>query len=190
MKHNKEYLKRDEWTVREVPLSVVQNMVERYHYTGGGSNTATYRHGLFFNNDEEQECFGVAWWIPPTKSAAKATYPENWQGVLALSRLAINPLVPTNGASFLLAKSVKLIDRDRWPCLVTYADEMMGHSGQIYKATNWEYRGKTAPEACFVKDGRVVARKAGPKTRTKQEMLDMGCEFLGRFSKHKYVNII
>ena len=177
-------LRKKDWTVQTVPLKVAQELVKKHHYSGGGSNTATYRHGLF--RIGEETCLGVAWWVPPTKTAAKATYPQNWRGVLCLTRLVIHPDVPTNGASFLLGQSMKLIDRDRWPCLVTYADEMRGHTGQIYKATNWQYCGMTAKEPCFVKDGRIVARKAGPKTRTHQEMFDMGCELVGRFAKHKF----
>ena len=177
-------LHREEWEVRTVELTVAQALVRQYHYSGGGANTATYRHGLFKKG--EAECLGVAWWIPPTKTAALATYPDNWQGVLNLSRLALSPKVPKNGASFLLSKSMKLIDRVRWPCLVTYADEMQGHTGAIYKATNWEYCGMTAKEATWFNGDRMVARKAGPKTRTKAEMLELGCRMVGRFAKHKF----
>ena len=180
-------LRRADWEVRTVELRVAQDLVRRLHYSGGGSNTATYRHGLFRKGHDE--CLGVAWWIPPTKTAAKATWPADWQGVLALTRLAIEPEVPKNGASFLLGKSMAAIDRKRWPCLVTYADEMQGHTGAIYRATNWEYCGMTAKEATFFKDGRMVARKAGPKTRTRDEMLAMGCEMVGRFAKHKFRHV-
>jgi hypothetical protein len=127
--------------------------------------------------------------MPPIKAAAHATYPDDWKGVLALSRLAIAPEVPKNGASFLLGASMRLIDRGRWPCLVTYADEMQGHTGAIYRATNWEYCGMTAKETAFFKDGRMISRKAGPKTRTKDEMLALGCEMIGRFAKHKFRHI-
>ena len=168
-------------------LSVAQELVRKYHYSGGGSNTATYRHGLFHKGSEE--CLGVSWWIPPTKSAALATYPENWKGVLSLTRLAIAPEVPANAASFLLGASMRMINRELWPCLVTYADEMMGHTGAIYRATNWEYCGMTAKEATFFKDGRMIARKAGPRTRTHQEMYNLGCELIGKFAKHKFRHI-
>jgi len=180
-------LRKKEWEVKTIPLKVVQEMVNKYHYSGGGANTATYRHGLFRIGDEK--LLGVAWWIPPTKTAAKATYPQDWRAVLCLSRLVIHPDVPKNGASFLLGWSMRNIDRQRWPCLVTYADEMQGHTGQIYRATNWTYCGMTAKEACFFMGGRMIARKAGPKTRTHQEMLDMGCELVGRFAKHKFKHI-
>ena len=186
-----ERLKKENWEVRPLSsLDAARLLVRRYHYAGGASNTATYLHGLFRSGEFwEVNCSGVAWWIPPTKSAALATFPDNWRGVLCLSRLVVTPDVPKNGCSFLLGGSMRLIDRRRWPCLVTYADEWQGHEGTIYKATNWQHVGMTTPETTFVKDGRMVARKAGPNTRTKQEMLDLGAEVVGRFAKHKYVHI-
>jgi hypothetical protein len=85
---------------------------------------------------------------------------------------------------------MRLIDRERWPCLVTYADQWRGHVGTIYKATNWDYVGETKPQAVYTLDGRMVARKAGPTTRTKAEMLALGCVLAGRFSKHKYTHVV
>jgi hypothetical protein len=181
-------LRKSEWVVLDIPHSFVETIVAKYHYSGGGANTSAYRHGLFRKG--EYECLGVASWIPPTKSAAVATYPKNWKGVLCLSRLAIAPEVPKNGASFLLGASMKKIDRGLWPCLVTYADEMQGHTGAIYRATNWEYCGMTPKEPAFFKDERMIARKAGPKTRTRQEMEEMGCTMVGRFAKHKFIHIV
>ena len=186
-----ERLKKEDWEVRTVDLSTARTLVEQYHYAKGGSNTATYRHGLFRKGDFlEADCVAVAWWIPPTKSAALATFPERWQGVLALSRLVVAPGVPKNACTFLLARSMALIDRQKWPCLVTYADEWQGHTGTIYRASNWQEVGKTTPEATFVLDGRMIARKAGPKTRTRQEMAELGAQMVGRFSKRKFVHII
>lgn len=183
-------LRSSEWVVRTVDLATAQRLVAQYHYAGGGANTATYRHGLFrVVAQDEAACCGVAWWIPPTKSAALATFPERWQGVLSLSRLVIAPDVPKNAATFLLARSRKLINRTLWPCLVTYADTWRGHSGGIYKADNWEYRGLTRPERTYVRAGRMVARKAGPHTRTHAEMVALGASCVGSFAKHKYVRI-
>lgn len=180
-------LRKSDWEVRDTPLSVGRSLVEQYHYSRGGSNTRTYMHGLYRIGSEE--CVAVAWWIPPTKSAALATYPDRWQGVLALSRLVVHPDVPKNACTFLLARSVKLIDRAKWPCLVTYADTWRGHTGGIYRACNWEFVGMTKPERTYIKDGRMIARKAGPNTRTHAQMLEMGAEMVGSFAKHKYVDI-
>jgi hypothetical protein len=167
-------------------------MVRRHHYARGGSNTAVYTHGLFPRGSLwEAECVGVAWWIPPTKGAALHAYPSNWQGVLALSRLVIAPDVPKNACSFLIRHAMRFIDRETWPCLVTYADEWRGHEGTIYKAAGWEEKGWTKPEPTFVdKRGRMVSRKAGPKTRTRQQMINLGYEFVGRFRRKRFVHVI
>lgn len=183
-------LSKSDWEVRSVDIGVAERLVTAIHYAKGASNTATYLHGLFpkgafFN----EECMGVAWWIPPTKSAALATYPANWEGVLCLSRLAIDPRVPRNGCSFLVSRSRRLIDRERWPCLLTYADTWRGHEGHIYLADNWTRVGLTKPERTYVREGRMLARKAGGRTRTHAEMLALGAQCVGSFAKHKFVRI-
>lgn len=179
-----------EWEVRTVGMTRAAELVGDFHYSGGAANTATYRHGLFpAGSIFDAECLGVAWWIPPTRSAAHATFPSNWKGVLSLSRLAIDPSAPINAASFLMGRSMQLIDRKAWPCFVTYADTWRGHTGAIYLATNWTYAGLTKPERTYVKAGRLMARKAGPKTRTHAEMIALGAECVGSFAKHKFVHI-
>lgn len=182
-------LRKIDFEVRPLSdLRLAASLVEKFHYAHGASNTAIYLHGLFHRGDIwEANCLGVAWWIPPTKSAALATCPDNWQGVLSLSRLVILPDVPKNAATFLLSHSRKMIDRSLWPCFVTYADEWQGHKGTIYLADNWKFVGKTKPSPVWVKDGRMVARKCGKHTRTKEEMIALGCEFLGYFPKYKYM---
>ncbi len=183
-------LRKQDWEVRDVDIRTARGLVEGLHYARGASNTATYLHGLFRKDAFFLgECKGVAWWIPPTRSAAEATFPPNWEGVLALSRMVIDPSVPANACTFLLARSMRLIERKRWPCLVTYADEWRGHAGTIYKAANWTYMGKTKPERTYVIEGRMTARKAGGKTRRHAEMLALGAQCVGSFAKHKFIHI-
>lgn len=178
--------KRD-WNVSTCDQAIATRLVERFHYARGASNTATYLHGLFPTKWMwYEECVGVAWWIPPTKSAGQFWAGEQWEGVLALSRLAINPDVPANACSFLISKSVRQIDRRRWHTLVSYADKWRGHSGAIYLAAGWEYCGETKPEAVYTIKGRMTARKAGGKTRTHAEMIALGAVFEGRFSKSRF----
>ena len=180
-------LRKADWEVRSVGIAAARRLVEAHHYAAGASNTATYLHGLFkAGKIFDEQCVGVAWWLPPTKVAAHATYPANWRGVLCLSRLVILPDVPKNACTFLLARSRKLIDPKLWPCLVTYADDWQGHRGAIYRADNWTYCGKTKPERTYCINGRMTSRKAGPKSRTHAEMLALGAEMVGTFAKHKF----
>lgn len=177
-----------EWEVAPVEIDRAHELVRDFHYAKGASNTAVYLHGLYpVGWHWYSQCVGVAWWIPPTLHAAKATYPSNPGGVLVLSRLAIDPDVPRNACSFLLAGSRRLIDSERWPCLVTYADEWQGHTGAIYRADNWQYAGRTKPERGYVINERMTARKAGGKTRTHAQMLALGAECVGAHAKHKFI---
>lgn len=164
-------------------------MVERFHYAKGASNTRVYLHGLFPKDSFwDSDCAGIAWWIPPTRDSAAATFPENPDGVLALSRLVIAPDVPKNACTFLLARSVRLIDAERWPCLVTYADDWRGHTGGIYRAANWQYVGMTKPEATYTVRGMMKSRKAGNRTRSHVEMIqELGAQFEGKHAKHKFI---
>lgn len=183
-------LRRREWTVSNADIDVARRLVEQFHYAKGASNTRTYLHGLFpVGWHWHAECVGVAWWIPPTRPAAESWAGDEWTGVLALSRLVVKPGIPKNACSFLLRGSMKLIDRTRWPVLVTYADKWRGHTGTIYRAAGWEYCGESAPEAVYTIDGRMVARKAGQKTRTHAEMVAMGAVLEGRFPKARFRHI-
>jgi hypothetical protein len=180
------HLSKRDWFVGPAPINAARNFIHQHHYSKGCYKTAAYLHGLFSRTDTA--LMGVVQWIPPTRAAAETVNRESWQQVLALSRLCIHPDVPTNGASFLMARSIRLIQQEgRFVSLVTYADEWQGHTGAIYRATNWTYVGMTAPEATFVLEGRMIARKAGGKTRTRAEMAELGADMIGRFAKHKFV---
>lgn len=187
-KSEKPPLRASEWEVRPCSLATAQALVGRYHYSRGGSNTAVAVHGLFPKGSLwENDCAGVCWWIPPTRSCAESINGEDWQRVLSLSRLVVTPETPGNAASFLMARSIRLLDRSKWPVLVTYADSWRGHTGAIYKATGWTLDGTTKPQRVYVRDGRMIARKAGPKTRTHSEMLGLGAICAGSFAKERFL---
>lgn len=183
-------LLKNEWVVRPVSFYAAHRLVRKYHYAASATKTGVYIHGLFRVGEAfpESKCLGIAWWLPPTKNAAIATYPDgDWRKVLSLTRLVISPEVPKNACSFLLARSMKLINTNNWECLVTYADTWQEHTGTIYKATNWEYMGLTQPSAVFTnEDGMMMGRKRGARNLTIEEMNLKGFEEVGKFPKHKF----
>lgn len=178
--------RKTDWSIRPCSLKEAQTLVASHHYAKGGSNTACYTHGLY--HSLSGTLYGVAWWLPPTRVAAESVNRGHWKQVLSLTRLVILPEVPQNAASFLIAGSIRLIKQDRrFVSLVTYADESQGHTGAIYRATNWEYVGRTGPYPKWLNtDGKQVAAKA-TTNRTKAQMLALGHTMVGRFHKHKFV---
>ena len=185
------HLRACDWDVRTADRGVLVALVEQFHYSRSAANTAVYRHGLFLVDDGILgHPYGAALWMPPTKAAAVATAGEaGWLGVLSLSRLVVHPDVPTNGASFLLGRSMQLIDRDRWPVLVTYADAGRGHTGAIYRATNWTYAGEVpAGDTWIGPNGEQRGRKRGPRNLTAAEMEAEGFVRAPNLPKHKFVH--
>lgn len=180
-------LRASEWEVRAAPLSEAKRLVVAFHYAKGGSNTACYVHGLY--NKTSGALHGVAWWLPPTRVACESVNKENWTKVLSLTRLVMVPGTPKNACSFLLARSVKAIRADgRFVSLVTYADESQGHTGGIYKASNWIYVGRTKPTPRWIDP--ATGRQVSPKStvnRTKAQMETLGFVKVGSFPKHKFV---
>lgn len=145
------HLRRSDWDVRGVDAYDARNLVRDLHYGGDAPQTvnAHYRHGLFKSAEWfGAECEGVAVWMNAVYLSKR--FPGEG-GPLMLTRLVVAPDVPTNGASFLLGRSMKLIDRDRWPVLVTYADTGQSHTGAIYKATNWTFDG-VGGHVCYYRE--------------------------------------
>ena len=69
-------------------------------------------------------------------------------------------------------------------------EELVGHTGAIYRATNWTYLGTTAPGRRWATpDGRQVTGKS-TVNRTKAEMLALGYRQLPPSVKHKYVMVL
>jgi hypothetical protein len=179
-----------DWLVASVPFhNEAEAFIRQHHYSHSAPNTSTYRHGLYRNEGlMVGDPLGIALWIPPTRTAAE-TVCENWQGVLALSRLACHPDCPKNAASFLGSASMRMIDRARWPVLLTYADSAEGHTGAIYRAMNFEYLGEVeAGDVWLDREGRQCGRKRGQNTFTKGEMIAMGFTEKEAAVKHKFVH--
>ena len=177
-------LDRREWTVREIPHAHAREFITEHHYAKGAANTSVARYGLYHREGSDLQ--GAILYMPPPGQAAKTLHPNDPNSVLSLSRLAIAPTAPKNAASYLISQSAKRLP-DRYEVIATWADTARGHVGTIYQAANWRYRGVTRPAPMFRDpDGRMVSQKRGPKNYTVAQMLEMGCELVGRYVRHKY----
>jgi len=178
---------KNDWEVKQIPLSIAKDFVEQWHYAHGGARTAVGCYGLFYKNDPKT-LHGISWWMPPPLGAAKSVS-SNHRNVLALSRFCLVDDRPENAGSFLISKSIKMLNTNRWTNLLTYADTALNHNGGLYRASNWNYDGMTGKNPIYWDPVKqcMVSRKKGPKTYGKQSMLDMGYEFKGNHAKHRFV---
>lgn len=178
--------RKEEWHVAPVQIGVASSLVQKYHYAGTGSVVAVYSLGLFLKG--YSECFGVSWWLPAPKLSVDKFNPRGWRQTLILHRLVVHPAVPTNGASFLIGKSVQIIERGgKYNFLLTYADTEQGHTGAIYKATNWQYEGLGEPSAVWVdKRGVRVSVYCCGRSLSNTELKARGYIKVGEYPKHIY----
>lgn len=178
--------RKADYRVEQVPHRVGAALVRAHHYARGCANTSVCCHGLVRVSDGA--VVGAALWMPPTRVCAESVRGADWRAVLSLSRLVVAPGEPQNAATLLIGGGIRLLRRDpRWRSLVTFADEGQGHDGAIYRATNWEYVGRTKPErAWFDAEGKMVAKKAS-KSRTHAEMAALEYARGAPRAKHKFV---
>lgn len=54
-----------------------------------------------------------------------------------------------------------LIDRTRWPVLVTYSDESVGHTGHVYKCSGWTPTSRRLAKTVTVDGSRVSSYSNG-----------------------------
>lgn len=185
------HLHKEDYAIRTCSWAAARQLVEAHHYSGKSADIVIYRHGLYRRHGNT--LVGVAVWMPPTRRAAESVDPD-WQRVLCLTRLVVAPNEPTNAASYLLGRSMRLIKQDgRFHTLVTYADEAQGHTGAIYKATNWELIPPTERalqgDVIYIDgEGKQVSKRSpGGGSFTDAEMQAQGYRRLPASRKHKFV---
>jgi hypothetical protein len=125
-----------DYDLQPISLSAVRCLCEQFHGYGSAGGIATYSWGVYEGNS----VVAAYAWQPPAPGAAAAVCPEAPQGVLALSRMVAVPRSDRqlNHVSRPLRRQMKrLIDRTRWPVLITYSDEGQGHAGHVYKCSGW-----------------------------------------------------
>lgn len=182
-------LNKRDWEVGEVDRAIAKKLIEQWHYSQSSGEIISAAFGLF-RVDNPERCWGVTTWTPAmiTPAIRRLVPDQNeWDHIVGLSRLVIDPTAPKNAATFLLTKSVQLLDQ-WWKLCVTYADLWQGHAGTIYKAAGWLYDGMSKAQPVYkLADGSMVSHRRGDVTLTHKEMLEIGAEYLGEWEKHRYV---
>ncbi len=132
----------------------------------------------------------VTYGVSPSSTLLKGICgPEEAHNVYELNRLWVDDMVAKNGESYLVANSMKLLDRE---IIVSFADTSQGHVGYIYQAANFIYTGLSAK----FKDPKVVGKEnmhhatyANGLTNA-QVVEKFGAEnvtFVERPRKHRYI---
>tara|TARA_R110001592_G_C12907493_1_gene727279 strand:- start:113 stop:781 length:669 start_codon:yes stop_codon:yes gene_type:complete len=178
---------RKEWEVKPVDKNQAKDFVIENHYAQGCGNVIHASFGLFYKGDHKT-LHGVSMWNPPAFGAAKQVQKDNPQSVLSLTRFCLVEERPENAGSFLISKSIKMLDK-KWMHLLTYADTALNHDGGLYRASNWNYDGLTGLNGIWrdPNTNQMISRKSGKKTRSMTTMRKLGYIYEGEYRKHKFL---
>lgn len=121
---------------------------------------------------------GMALYGAPFPTATKFLEPEvSHQDTIELKRLFFDDIGVKNLESFVIAKTLKKIKEDKpnIKVVITFADDLQGHKGTIYQATNAIYLGKSdSGKHKYVYiirgDAKAIKAKLQPQEYPKKEV--------------------
>ena len=152
-----------DFTVEEVPRKAVKGFIEKYHYSQNINGIQSYYHfGLYTDGN-----FGLPkmigamlYGIPSMPATARKYNPINPSRCMELRRLVCIDDTPKNTESYFIAKSMKWLKHNTdVEVIVSFADQHHGHSGVIYKASNFNYLGETAKSRVLMVDGKEYTQQ-------------------------------
>ena len=125
--------------VVRIDYSDCRDFILNHHYLRRNT-TASYCYGLY----RDSELIGIATYgRPVAHSLVKGAFGGKYMDTfLELNRLYTIDDLPKNTLSWFLSKTLKMLPSPM--VVVSYADISVGHTGSIYKATNWIYTGLSA----------------------------------------------
>jgi len=145
------------WVQETTFNHTVRKFLKRWHYSDYVNIQAKHTFCLFREgNFGIPEMVGVCVYTRPAgPSAGQSYYPEAPDKVLELRRLCLIDETPKNAESFFVSRSIKWLKQNTdWEFILSYADMEQGHSGVIYRASNFEYLGVTGAGKTLEVDGK------------------------------------
>ena len=129
----------DDYKIERIGYQLATETVIREHYLHRKA-PISFAFGMF---DQYETLVGVVTYgVPASSTLLRGVCgDEEAKNVYELNRLWVDESVPRNGESFLIANTIKLLDRE---IVISYADTAQEHVGIVYQASNWIYTGLSA----------------------------------------------
>lgn len=156
--------------MRQIEYAEAKRLVEAEHYTRKMPSVPQYIIG------DGHPVYALAVFGQPASPRVKESPfgKENAKLVMELQRLVMKRPHERNALSAFLSKAIKMLPQPM--IIVSYADTDQGHTGAIYKATNWMYCGCSRPRR---------DRDPGDGKHSRHVTRDM--PFKARSSKHRFL---
>lgn len=124
--------------VKRVSVKEIRRAIVTGHYSGVMPDATQEAFGAY----QDEVLVGAAAYGPGGNSKTFGAVIEGFDSSNAreLIRLWVHPEAPTNTASLIIGRSLRLLP-EQVGLVVTFADTGQSHNGAIYQATNFHYLG-------------------------------------------------
>lgn len=139
------------YEIRPVDSKTANALVVEHHYLHRRASTM-YAWGLF----EKEVLRGVIIYGKPASPAPckGVCGPEEASHVIELTRLWCADDVVRNSESWLIGSTLKMLPTE-FDIIISYAELDAGHTGLVYRASNWLFTGKSSKHIDWVLDGEA-----------------------------------
>lgn len=144
--------------VKRVERRHLKHFVEENHYSGNINGIISdYCFALF----DGERMIGAAIFGRMAMAGQYKRFSEKESDVIELRRLCCIDEAPKNTESYFIGNMIRWMKKNTdLKIIVSYADEEYGHSGTIYKASNFEYWGKKPGARVIIWNGKKYHDKA------------------------------
>ena len=189
---------KSDFYIDRVGKEEIKELLYTHHYLKDESKDfkSGFNYGLFRSSVSDilrvGECLGACIFtglpVPEIAVGAFGLQRNEQEGIYELSRLCIHPDLQKeehNITSWFVSRCIRRFKKDANPrAIISYADASK-HSGIIYRASNFSYRGMTDPKKDFwIKqpDGSFIKHSRGPTKGIEGEWRE-------RSRKHRYLMV-
>ena len=167
----------NEVLIKSLEAKDINEFMYKYHYIG------PINHAINIGFSYDNLLIACCTFSPITRKESADKFNISPNEIKELSRFAIHPKYQKkNFASWCLSKAIKYI-KINYPnlkYLISFADSTIGHTGIIYKASNWIYDGNTDESYYYLsKTGYVMHKKTLYNRAIKMKMKEK--EFANKF---------
>lgn len=189
------YLLKNTFSVKLTTRDVIKPIIEKWHYSHSINGVqGTYYFGLY----NQDELIGGMIFGGLAMANQWKKYTNDKSKIIELRRLACIDNTPQNTESFFIGRAIRWIKQNTpIEVIISYADSNFGHTGAIYKATNFKYSGLTATGRVILYNGKRYHDKTIRTKykgiikpfalRVKQALSDGTAKYVPQQGKHIYL---
>ena len=142
----------------------VKPFIEKWHYSGSVRGLHISYCFTLFSPDGP---FGLPKMIgamvygePAMPDVSKKYWPKNPKIVLELNRLCCIDDTLKNTESYFIGQTMRWLKKNSdYRVIISFADTAQGHTGTIYKATNFKHKGITSGAKALFVDGKRLHQR-------------------------------